>query len=104
MRITIKKSGKKISLNVREMKGINKMLGLMCYRDNLLFNFNSIKQPIHSFFCPSFLACWLDKNNQVLEMRKIKPWQINLKPKQEFSKLIEIPLSNYKIVKFLVGN
>ena len=94
--------------NIKEMKGFQKFLGLMFSKGSqaLLFNFNKqTKQPIHSFFCPKFLAIWLDSNNNVLEIKPIYNSRFSIKPKQRFSKLLEIPLNNkyIPVVKSLLN-
>jgi len=102
MKIAIKKRDKKIDLKVEKA---NKLKGLMFRRNNqaILFEFNKpTRQAIHSFFCKPFLAVWLDKDEEILETKIIKTWKFSIKPRKKFSKLIEIPLSNYKIVNFIV--
>jgi len=111
MKIQINFKNKKLLLDVKICKSIfQKIKGLMfCRRETakpLLFKF---KRPtpmkIHSFFCPKFLAVWLDQKNKIIEAKIIKPFTLSVKPKKEFSKLIEIPLSRnyYSKVKFIVG-
>lgn len=102
-KIKIKLGRKEINLELREMRGINKFLGLMIYRDNLLFNFEKGKQFIHSLFCPKFIAIWLDEG-KIVDIKLIKPWRLSIKPEKEFDKLIEIPIihCNYSIVKPLL--
>ena len=96
MKIKINFKGKKIELDVKEMRGMNKMLGLMVFRkDALFFDFGNFKRmAIHSIFCPRFLAIWLDKSNKVVEFKFIKNWHFSIKPKKDFSKLIEIPVAD----------
>jgi len=70
----------------------------------LLFNFKKeTRISIHSFFCPKFLAVWLNKNNNILEMKKVFPWSFSIFPKRKFSKLVEIPCNRKydEILKFL---
>ena len=59
----------------------------------LIFNF---KKPniyiIHSLFCfREFLAIYLLDDN-VVDFKIVKPFNINIKPKKKFNTLIEIPL------------
>lgn len=79
--------------------GLIKFVGLMFKKKEtakiLLFDF---KKPtrigIHSFFVFfDFVAVWLDEENKVIEIKKVKPWVPLLKPKKPFVKLIEIPLN-----------
>ena len=95
--------------NIEKVSGFKKFTGLMFKPQNnnpLLFEFpESTKQAIHSLFCPYFLAIWLDKENKVIDYKIISPNQFIIKPKQEFAKLIEIPINkqNSEVVNFLVG-
>jgi uncharacterized membrane protein (UPF0127 family) len=63
---------------------------------NLLFDFKKEgKWAISAFFVFfSFLALWLDEKNNVLEYKIVKPFTFSVQPKNEFAKLIEIPLNN----------
>jgi uncharacterized membrane protein (UPF0127 family) len=74
----------------------------------LLFNYNfSTKMSIFSLFIPfDFLAVWLDKENNLIEYRVVKPREDNIFPNKKFRKLIEIPITeNYKsIVDFILKN
>ncbi len=98
--LKIKLKGKEINFKLKEMKGINKLLGLMFYRDNLLFEFNQGKSSIHSFFCPKFIAIWLN-DGKIVDIAQVEKWKFSIKPEKEFNKLIEIPIlhRNYEIVK-----
>ena len=104
-KIRIKLKGKEIKLELREMRGLNKALGLMIYRNsNLIFGFKKGRQSIHSWFCPNFIALWLD-SGKIVEIQQIKPWRSRIKPKKAYDVLIELPIteSNSKIVNFIVG-
>ena len=59
------------------------------------------KEPIHSFFCKKFIAIWLDNKNQIIETKLVKPYKLTIKPKQKFTKLLEIP-ENSKHFKELI--
>lgn len=107
MKIRVGSGNKKIKIDVR--RG-NKLIGLMFKgreNDILLFEFDKEGiYPIHSFFVFfSFLALWLDKNNNLIDKRIVKPFELYIRPKKPFRKLIEIPFNdkNKKIVDFLVG-
>ena len=108
MEIGLKFKGRKIVIkNVKEARGFNKFRGLMFKSESqpLLFKFNKMtKQPIHSLFCPEFVAIWLDENNKIVEIKKVKPWHFSIKPSKAFSKLIEIPINDSyaKIIKNLI--
>ncbi len=103
---------KTINLEVHKVSEFKKGIGLMFSRRKkakiLLFEFKKpTKLKIHSLFVSfPFLAIWLDKRNSILEKKIIKPWQIAIKPKKYFYKLIEIPINNKnrKILKTLVDN
>ncbi len=102
---------KKYSIEVHKCNSFEKFVGLMFSRrenaKNLLFNFRKpLNYPIHSFFCPEFLALWLDDKNKIVEFKFVKPWKVSIKPKKNFSKLIEIPLTskNKQFIELLVGD
>ncbi len=73
-----------------------KFRGLM-FRKNpkpLFFVFKKpTRQPIHSFFCKPFRAIWL-YNGGIIEDKIIKPFKTSIKPKKEFTHLVEIPLES----------
>ncbi|RLG12449.1 hypothetical protein DRN73_02580 [Candidatus Pacearchaeota archaeon] len=98
---------KKIKIQVSVCNYFQKIIGLMFTRKQkakaLLFD---LKKPlaIHSFFVFfSFYALWLDKENKVLKIKKIKPFTFHIKPRIKFSKILEIPINKkYKeIIKKL---
>ncbi len=100
---------KKININVKEISGLRKVLGLMMKRDSeaLLFVFKEDKKiSLHSFFVFfDFLVLWLDDKDCVLEWRIVKPFSFSVLPEKNFRKIIEIPLNrrNMHIVDFFVG-
>ena len=96
MKIKIK-NGIEIEIeSIDKCRGIKKFIGLMfkSRRANAkLFEFNISRQAIHSLFCPPFLAMWLDKNNRVLEHKFVRRARLSIRPKQKFSKLLEVPIN-----------
>lgn len=108
-RIILTYKGKKLNLELREIRGFRKAVGLMFYRrekaEALLFSFKKpIRFSIHSFFVFfDFIVIWLDKKGKIIEIKKIRPWKLDIKIGKKFTKLIEIPINNkYKnIVKLL---
>ena len=105
--------GKYISIpNVKECKGLGMAKGLMFSRrekaKNLLFSFDKpTKMAIHSFFVFfDFLAVYLDEQNNVLEIRKVKPFSLRISSTKPYYKLLEIPINemNQGIVQILVGD
>lgn len=109
MKAKLKYQGKTIEItDMKEAKGIKKISGLMFKSKDtsaLLFKFSSpTDEPIHSFFCPYFLAIWLDEKNRILEYKLITPNKLSIKPKEKYSKLLEIPLNNKysSVVKLLI--
>jgi len=100
---------KKIVLRAKECSSMfSKFRGLMFRTKNtvpLVFIFDKpTKTSIHSLFCPEFIAVWLDDKNRVVEVKRIKSWKWNIKPKEKFVNLVEIPINEGygKIIKFLV--
>lgn len=88
---------KKISLDLKKCNFFKKIFGLMFTKKEkakaLLFEF---KKPaaLHSYFVFfPFIAIWLDKNNKVVGIKKIKPFTFHIKPKKNFTKIIEIPIN-----------
>lgn len=41
-----------------------------------------------------FLVLWLDKNNNVLEARKVKPFTYFIDSKTKYVKIVEIPINS----------
>jgi len=83
-----------IKIKMKRIKGLNKYLGLMfkIHPEVLVFEFDKpIITPIHSLFCRSFYAEWYDEKDNLIERRLVKPFRINIKPKNKYKKLIEIP-------------
>lgn len=99
-----------INCNFKDIKfGINCVIlskwaygiGLMFKKKSkakpLLFAFNNSNQSIHSLFVNfPFYAIWMDKNFNILEIKKVKPWKFSIKCRREFDYLLEIPLVSYK--------
>jgi len=75
--------------------------------NNLLFDFDrDVTTSITSFFVFfPFLAVWLDGNNKVVDSRIINPFQLSVRPKNNFRRIIEVPLSESteEIIKFFLG-
>lgn len=103
---------KKINLEVSVCNFFNVFRGLMFRKKKnaraLLFEFNKkTNLAIHSYFVFfNFYAVWLDDKNKIIEIKKIKPFQFDICPKEKFSKLVEIPICDYysKIVQLLDGD
>jgi uncharacterized membrane protein (UPF0127 family) len=72
----------------------------------LLFEFKKpTKMAIHSYFVFfPFAAVWLNKNNEVVDFRRVKPFEFRISPSEKFVKLIEIPETlAYNFLKFPTG-
>jgi len=98
---------KKFRIKTRVCNSFEKILGLMFTQrqkaNALLFK---LKKPlaIHSFFVFfPFYAIWLNNKNKILEIKKVKPFTFHIKPKKQFSKIIEIPINKKyeKIIEIL---
>ncbi len=100
MKIDLKYKNRKIKIDVKRCNLFWMVKGLMFTRREkaralLLFDFKKPRRmKIHSFFCPKFLAVWLDKENNIIEMRIVYPWNFLILPKKKFSRLVEIPCNN----------
>ena len=108
MKARLNFKGKKLEFEVEKVTGFKKILGLMFKKSDakaLLFEFDKeVLMSIHSFFCPDFVAIWLNQG-KIIDHQVIIENKLNIKPKKKFDKLIEIPLNeqNSEVVKFLVG-
>jgi len=95
--IKIKIKNKNIEILARKCNSFQKLSGLMFKTSKtmpLLFEFKDSSQAIHSFFVFfPFYAIWLDKNNRIIEIKKVKPFTLAVKPSKPFSKLLEIPIN-----------
>ena len=79
---------------MKEMKGTNKLLGLMFKKNSepLRFEFEKpVDYTIHSLFCKRFIAIWF-LNDRVIDFKVVEPFKINIKPISKYNKLIEIPI------------
>jgi len=99
--MNIKKDNKKINIGkVKKVNFFGEAIGLMFSRrekaSSLLFEFKKpTKMKIHSYFVFfPFLAIWLDKKNNILDLRKINPFEISNGIKKPYSKLLEIPIND----------
>lgn len=106
--IVFNHGSKKLKINVKKCNSLQKISGLMFKSKKtpaLLFEFSKkTKMAIHSFFVFfPFYAIWLDENNKIIKIKKVKPFTFHVKPTKPFSKLLEIPINNrYKeIIKYL---
>lgn len=89
--------GKKIIIpNIKKAGNLLKFRGLMFRRKKnspiLLFDFGK-RVSLHSFFVFfEFIVIWLDDRDNVLEVKKIRPFRPHVISKTEFTKIIEIPV------------
>lgn len=105
-----KYKNKKIEVPVYRVSFIGRFTGLMFKRKNtrnLLFDFGKeSKIAIHSFFVFfSFLALWLDEDNNIIDWRIVNPFEFYVCPKNSFYRLVEIPINdkNKETIEFFVG-
>jgi uncharacterized membrane protein (UPF0127 family) len=106
MKIKYKSKNIEIS-NIRKLYGIkNFTSGLMfCRREKsraLLFNFdNSVSFNFTSLFVffPFFII-WLDKYNNILDIKLVKPFRWIIPSKKSYKKVLEIPLNKFYKDKF----
>ncbi|MCK4647538.1 DUF192 domain-containing protein [Candidatus Pacearchaeota archaeon] len=96
-------------LEISDVKRCNcfeKIIGLMfCRREKanaLVFSFKKkTKMAIHSFFVFfPFFAVWLDNENKVIGMKKVKPFFPRISSPSAYFNLLEIPI-NKKYEKIL---
>ena len=115
MKITKKISfnyrGRNLKINAVVCSGVQEGIGLMFKSrenaDALLFDFKKpVNFLVHSMFVLfPFIAVWLDEKNKVIDVKKIKPFTLGVRPKKSFNKLIEVPINNkYKnYIKLLLS-
>ena len=97
--------GKTFLAMAKETNFLTRISGLMFRTketENLLFDFGQEgRWAIHSLFVFfPFLALWLDRENNVLEYKVVKPFELSAAPSQDFAKLVEIPLNSGNRMKF----
>ncbi len=107
MKAKLKFKGKELEFSVKKVKGIKKFIGLMFNKKGkaLLFEFKKeTRQPIHSFFCPDFLAIWINKEGKIIDYKFVVPNTPIIKPGKKFIKLIEIPINdeNKEVIKIFI--
>lgn len=98
-KIKIKFKGKEAEVEAERVSLFGSALGLMFKgknTKNLLFEFKrDTRTSIHSLFVFfRFLAIWLDKDNNVVDFRIVKPFSIDVNSKSNFRRLLEIPLND----------
>lgn len=99
-KITIHYKKKKIKLSAEDCSFFRKFSGLMFSRREkagiLLFDFKTKQKiRIHSLFVfYKFIAVWLDKKNNVIDLKIVNPFNFCVSPKKSGFKLVEIPLNN----------
>ncbi len=108
MKAKLKFKGKELEFEVDKVKGTKKFIGLMFNKKGkaLLFEFSRpTQQAIHSFFCPDFLAIWLQKN-KIVDYKLVKRNKPYIKPNKQFTRLLEIPINQkYQgIIKLFLEN
>ena len=107
-KITIGYNKKRIKIPIRECNLFGKSIGLMFSQretaENLLFSFKKKQNiAIHSFFVfYNFLAVWLDRKNNVVDIKIVKPFSPCVSPSRNTFKLVEIPINrnNRNIISF----
>ncbi len=85
---------KKIEIPIKKSLGIR---GLMFRRKNNapILLFENVG-ALHSFFVFfPFIALWLDKNNNVVDLKIVKPFTLIVKSEKKSKKIIEISINKY---------
>ena len=109
MKIEVKKGKRKIEIEARKLSRLGWISGLMFRTrdtDNMLFDFGEIRFSIHSYFVFfTFLAIWLDKDDNVVDFHIVRPFTSIIRPRKKCSKLIEVPFNrnNNDIFRFFDG-
>jgi len=107
----IKKGKQEIEIKVKKCGCFRKVFGLMfCRREKakaLLFEFSKPEKfhltSLFVFF--PFICVWLDERNNIIDIRKIKPFKFHVLSRRFYKKFIEIPISSHykEIIQNLVG-
>ena len=99
MKTSFNYKSKRINLDVKSCNVVERAIGLMFKKREkaraLLFDFKKpVSISIHSFFVFfPFIAVWLDNKNKVVDIKRIKPFILAVKPKKSFTKIVEIPIN-----------
>ncbi|HUS50794.1 MAG TPA: hypothetical protein VMZ91_11560 [Candidatus Paceibacterota bacterium] len=81
---------------MRQLKGIEKYLGLMFRTRNtepVEFLFDKETQvPFHSLFVFfDFMCYWYDSKGELIQSRLCKPFELNIRCNTPFMRIIEVP-------------
>jgi len=95
MRYNFYYKGKTHGITAKEVSILS--TGLMFTRKEkakaLLFKLDK-PRAIHSFYVWfPFLALWIDENDKVVEIEKVRPFRLHIKSKKPFVRLLEIPIN-----------
>lgn len=111
-KIELNFNGKKklivVDLVPKWFEGIGLMFKSRNYRRRLLFSFGGkARLAIHSLFCfYPFYAIWLDEDMDIIEVRKVAPFKLNVVPRRDYIYLLEVPINkyNFDFLDFVVGD
>lgn len=86
------KNVSKFLKSAKKVRGIENYTGLMFKKNSppLLFEVND-RTKIHSYFCKSFEAVWLDKNKKIIRIDYVKPNTFRISAPCRSKYLLEIP-------------
>jgi hypothetical protein len=95
--IVLNFAGKKFDFEAfvvpKYLEGIGLMFKKSSRAKPLLFKFDNCNEAIHSCFVFfDFYAVWMDKEFNVIEVRRISPWNLYVRCRREFDYLLEIPI------------
>lgn len=102
-------SGRIFEVLIKDCNFMQKIFGLMFSNKEksraLKFSFNKpVNYALHSFFINySFMVLWLGRENNILEIRKVRPWKFNIKSKIKFHSIIEIPINEFYTKRGLIN-
>ena len=98
-KVSFNYKGKRFNIAAENCDYLRKISGLMFIGKEkaraLLFDFKEpVDLKIHSFFVFfPFIAVWLSEKNEIIEVKKVKPFTFSVRPKEKFSRLLEIPIN-----------
>jgi len=102
---------KKFEINIKKLSKLGMIFGLIFVRRKkakaLLFDFQKPEKfsftSLFVFF--PFVILWLDKENNVIDMKKIKAFQWHISSVKQYYQVLEIPFNKdyFEILENLVG-
>jgi len=107
--IKARRKRRKLLFKARIASGLEKFLGIMFSRKQfvpLVIEFGVEARglnAIHSFFCPSFDAVFLDSRKRVVDVARVKPFSFSIVSRAPCKFVVELPAGNAQRLKLSKG-